>query len=143
MEFQAITMKRSRKIDANNVQVTIDGFRLDKISLPMAQGLISCERGIKISLGVGHNTKIFVSDNMLHMLINPKLVAYLYQKNILKPDVDNLYVIGACDWSGKCILSEVFFGIDDRSHTEDMLIIFKIMSTISGNIDSKQLSAPV
>lgn len=131
-------MKRKSSDHRNNIQITINNIRVDKITLPLGS-MLNQNSGMRTchSLGLGRNIKAQIKDNILCIKISPKIALDLYRKEILKPDTNSIYEIEIFEWKAKCFLSEIFYGDINKSHEEDVFIIFKVKEELQNN-SSKQ-----
>lgn len=127
-------MKRKSSDYRNNIHISINSIRVDKITLPLGS-MLNQESGMRTcaSLGIGHNIKAQIKDNVLCIKISPKIALDLYRKEILKADTNSIYEIEIFEWKAKCFLSEIFYGDINKTHEENVFIIFKVIEELQNN----------
>lgn len=127
-------MKRKSSDYRNNIHISINNVRVDKITLPIGS-MLNQESGMRTSasLGIGHNIKAQIKDKILCIKISPKIALDLFRKEILKPDTNSIYEIEIFEWKAKCFLFEIFYGDINKSHEEDVFIIFKVKEELQNN----------
>jgi hypothetical protein len=127
-------LKRKSSDYRNNIHISINNIRVDKIKLPLGS-MLNQDSGMRTchSLGLGHNIKAQIKDDILCVKISSRIALDLYRKEILKPDTNSIYEIEIFDWKAKCFLSEIFYGDINKSYEENVFILFKVVEELQNN----------
>jgi hypothetical protein len=122
------------KINRYDIVIRINGIKLDQVRLPLTDHRDTNGRITKEYLSLGYNLNARIVDNVLCILLSPKIVVELYRSGILKPNENEEYQIEILDWSEKCRLANIIYGNSRDTWKEDIALLFVVLSANNDRI---------
>ena len=133
-------MKRKKTSSyEDNIHISVNGVRVDKIKLKMAPFLNKDGNYSPCSLGIGHNIKANINENLLFIKIPPKITVQLFMDKTLIADKEFEYDFEIFDWKAKCLLKDIIYS-EINSHDENIMMIFSIINESGDNSSLRMIS---